>query len=832
MYELSIQITTTLFNIADIAHNKYVQDLNANRGHGIVAQAAQRLTISPAVARIVTIVNNSERHYYISNAMPVDNAPNNNYLQASYKSPVGRLATLDIGDEMVLPNGEIVQVLQKSILNPQKNHNNTWDSINTVVYQEIENEIKITTIKSLTEIINTINNNNFDLDFLNGDDVINDNIIDGIRRNLIENLALRSQPILDRFQDNIYRQPINSIIFISGPPGTGKTTTLIKRLGLKLDANYLQEDESNVISRVNNLFNLSGRNEWLMFTPTTLLALNLSEMFNHENIAAGDTRLRTWENYSQYLAQNVFTILATVNQNGFIYNNHINNIDLLKNSIEIFEVFFAFNQQKLIEKISTDFELDNILEDNSDINELLYGFFNVESLESKLIEITRVFDKINNKIEIISDEINQIYNNIGRCCRNNNSNFLQDLINYYNIANNNNNEELLEVEGNLNQRKFKALLNYLAKNPNQLNKNVFFENFQSAEILNLMQKLNSKNLLRKFLRKLATASNSYFKDISVNYRIFRNQNQNQNNVINQHELDILLLTHLKSANKLLRTINIQNNLNNSFWNILQPVISLFKNQILVDEATDFSPIQLACMFCLATPGIDSFSACGDFNQRLTLNGIKNQVELDWVFNDITANKNYENIINPYRQSHLLQNFSQRLINENINEIQIINTLNNVPPVLLEYQDNVSSYDWIADRIVEVIQLTQNNISIAILVHSEESVTHTAKVLNNNNRLRNFNIQIAACVNGQILGNNHNVRVFNIKHIKGLEFEAVFFLDINRVFDLHPTLFEKYLYVGVTRAASFLGFTCNGTLPDILNNNRNYFVNDWNNFVNN
>ena len=184
------------------------------------------------------------------------------------------------------------------------------------------------------------------------------------------------------------------------------------------------------------------------------------------------------------------------------------------------------------------------------------------------------------------------------------------------------------------------------------------------------------------------------------------------------------------------------------------------------------------------------------------------------------------------QSHLLQNFSQRLINENINEIQIINTLNNVPPVLLEYQDNVSSYDWIADRIVEVIQLTQNNISIAILVHSEESVTHTAKVLNNNNRLRNFNIQIAACVNGQILGNNHNVRVFNIKHIKGLEFEAVFFLDINRVFDLHPTLFEKYLYVGVTRAASFLGFTCNGTLPDILKNNRNYFVNDWNNFVNN
>ena len=45
-----------------------------------------------------------------------------------------------------------------------------------------------------------------------------------------------------------------------------------------------------------------------------------------------------------------------------------------------------------------------------------------------------------------------------------------------------------------------------------------------------------------------------------------------------------------------------------------------------------------------------------------------------------------------------------------------------------------------------------------------------------------------------------IRVFDIKHIKGLEFEAAFFVSLDRLALLYPDLIGNYLYVGATRAA--------------------------------
>ena len=77
-----------------------------------------------------------------------------------------------------------------------------------------------------------------------------------------------------------------------------------------------------------------------------------------------------------------------------------------------------------------------------------------------------------------------------------------------------------------------------------------------------------------------------------------------------------------------------------------------------------------------------------------------------------------------------------------------------------------------------------------------------------------------------MGQESNVRVFDIQHIKGLEFEAVFFVSVDQLAALHPALFDKYLYVGTTRAATYLGVTCDGTLPVALEGLRAHFGQDW------
>jgi superfamily I DNA/RNA helicase len=61
--------------------------------------------------------------------------------------------------------------------------------------------------------------------------------------------------------------------------------------------------------------------------------------------------------------------------------------------------------------------------------------------------------------------------------------------------------------------------------------------------------------------------------------------------------------------------------------------------------------------------------------------------------------------------------------------------------------------------------------------------------------------------GQALGDGDRVRVFPIEFIKGLEFEVAFYVGLDRMADIHEELVDKYFYVGLSRARSFLGVTC-------------------------
>ena len=88
-------------------------------------------------------------------------------------------------------------------------------------------------------------------------------------------------------------------------------------------------------------------------------------------------------------------------------------------------------------------------------------------------------------------------------------------------------------------------------------------------------------------------------------------------------------------------------------------------------------------------------------------------------------------------------------------------------------------------------------SCAIFVPDEQHVQVVADSLNK--LLEDANIRAKACPNGEVIGRETEVRVFAIEHIKGLEFESAFFVGLDILADDEPDLFDKYLYVGATRA---------------------------------
>ena len=146
------------------------------------------------------------------------------------------------------------------------------------------------------------------------------------------------------------------------------------------------------------------------------------------------------------------------------------------------------------------------------------------------------------------------------------------------------------------------------------------------------------------------------------------------------------------------------------------------------------------------------------------------------------------------------------------------------PVLLENSSNTQTVEWLAARITDIERFVDQLPSIAVFVNSEDDVEPTATSLET--LLSEHNIPVMACREGQAVGQESSVRVFDIQHIKGLEFEAVFFLGVDRLAERQPELFDKYIYVGTTRAAAYLGLACEGVLPAQLDPVRHHFAKDW------
>ena len=214
-----------------------------------------------------------------------------------------------------------------------------------------------------------------------------------------------------------------------------------------------------------------------------------------------------------------------------------------------------------------------------------------------------------------------------------------------------------------------------------------------------------KQFLSIRLRYLKTLPRRYkeFREVCSSKGKWYTKEISDKNLIDSFELDMIILSVLTITNKLVS--NKEKYIkNDAVYKYAVEEEKNFKNQILVDEFSDFSIIQLACMFKLSHPKLKSFFACGDFNQRLTKKGIRNENEIKWLFNDVEI----RGIDSIYRQSEMLFQISTAILGENslsgIDEKKFLNNPNQVGPALLESGSDEEMVSWVARRICEIEEL--------------------------------------------------------------------------------------------------------------------------------
>lgn len=790
---------------------------------------------------------------------------------ASYRGPLGRVVEFRGGEYFTvrIPRGQREgRVLERAVFRPERRGAvDSWDACDDQLDLD-RLRLQVASLRAvLRELVPDEPEVDEDgLDFL--EEVLQeaareDNVWEGRRRRVVERMSLRDQAVLDQYQGEVFRLPIDRRLLLLGPPGTGKTTTLIKRIAQKRTLSELPHDERDLLEALR----FDGRISWRMYSPTVLLNLYLRDAFNKEGVPAGPAELETWDRMRRDLGRDVFRILKSADRGRFRTTSEVQTLRDASSAATaaLHDSFQNFLDASVVEHVARTLDELASLEGATASSSRPM----IARLAAGEVDRERVLRLASTEHNLLSQQSSYFERQAkqaeqralrGRYTKVEMTSMIETLAGILAApsASDQDGEEEDEDDdeasasaaGEAEHRRAavallkRALRHRAREHATGVRRSTPKRIAAAIELLaprmpeeEELRALGELYVLAAGFGRLHNAARRYVTGIPQSYAKFRraackegrwfaapspdSRDYLSRNLVRPEEVDVMLLAALAN----LRQHRARVPRDRDF---MGDVDRFIVSQTYVDEVTDFSAVQLACMIELSDRRLQSFFACGDFRQRITRSGIASKTELHWI-TDRTGVTDFDvrTIDRHYRQSpRLVQLAGALAMLQGQLEAGTVDRdeddADEVAPLLLENADADAVARWLAERILEVERLVGKLPSIAVFVDGEARIAPLVERVTP--FLEDRSIGIVGCPEGRVVGHPGDTRVFDVRHIKGLEFEAVFFVGVDALATRMPDLFDRFLYVGVTRAATYLGITCEGSLPPRLESLRDQFSN--------
>ena len=233
-----------------------------------------------------------------------------------------------------------------------------------------------------------------------------------------------------------------------------------------------------------------------------------------------------------------------------------------------------------------------------------------------------------------------------------------------------------------------------------------------------------------------------------------------------------------------------------------------KPVIGIDEATDYSYVDYYFVTSFRHYEFSSVTLCGDLMQGLNSNGVR---EWDDLRKSVLPGLEEYELKESYRQVPTLLDMSKRLYRDDRGveapySTSKVRSESEPAPICYVSGDMEDKAAWMCRRIIEIYKYYGETMpAVAILVGDEVNIPELKGTMEDTDMLNG--IEIYDCSENRTTNSTKCVRIFRVSEIKGMEFEVVFFYDIDESLSgCTHEMTRRYLYVGVSRATSHLAAT--------------------------